>query len=201
MAWLAIVALLLGAATVWRAEIATQATAEGVATERPSPTDSVGGLTLRVKGDARIGSFSCQYSERGDQTSVLLDGTSYGSAQASGELTVTDRDDGFVVTFEDQSYRFKSRDDGGYSVRDAQGAVLYRAKVKEDKFNIYDSGGRRLYYGKTKDGTLYLRDDGGAKIGRIEGTSDLALAAILAVPLPKQVRAAALAHNVHKLMP
>lgn len=118
----------------------------------------------------------------------------------ASDLLLTERDDGFVVDHGERSYRFKARDEGGYSVRNEAGTVLYRVKLKDDKFNVYDGQGTRLRAGKAKKGGISVRDDAGTEIGRIEGTEQLAVAAVLALPLPPAVLGAALAQRVESLL-
>lgn len=115
--------------------------------------------------------------------------------------SVREKDDGFVVVAPSTEYRFKARDDEGYTVRHPSGAMLYKVKFKDDKFNVYDAQNARILYGKGKGDRLVLRDDRGTQQGRIEGERDLRRAAILAVPVPLEVRAIAFAHSVERLAP
>lgn len=164
--------------------------------------DQHGSVELRVSGPASIGSFAARLEQGRAGRVVTLDGVTYRDGEgAIGGVAVRDKDDGFVLTHAGESFRFKAKDESGYSVRDEAGNVRFRVKVKEDKFNVYDGTGKRIAYAKEKKGVLQLRDDGGATIGSISGTTDLALAAILVVPVPVEVRAAALAHGVEHLMP
>lgn len=114
--------------------------------------------------------------------------------------TIRDKDDGFVVEDGSRSFRFKARDDGGYSLRDAAGEVMFRVKHKDDKFNVYDASGTRILYGKLKKGQIVLRSASDQQVGSVEG-SDLRRAAALVLPVPVPVRAIAYARRVDQLLP
>jgi hypothetical protein len=74
-------------------------------------------------------------------------------------------------------------------VRDASGEVLYRVKLKEEKFNVYDGQGARVRHGKVKGGAVVVRDAAGATVLTITGARDLGRAGLLATPIPDLPRA------------
>lgn len=197
--WLGIVLTLLGVAAVLHRGADPAYVNANTSHKSSALAGLSGGGSIKVSG---IDSLALKVADSGGVRSVEWSGTVYRDGAQIGTVGVRDKDDGFVLTDRSgTSFRFKAKDDSGYSIRDEAGAVLYRVKIKEDKFNVYDGAGNRLLYGKEKKGELRLRNDAGGEIGRIEGTVDLAFAAILAVPIAPEVRIAALAHRVEKLIP
>lgn len=203
--WCGVIAALVGYATL--SSSADHVRAGGVS-ESGGTGSLLAALTatdLSVSLDGTRRTY--RVSDSGGDRAVVLDRASAGGVELKGPgafegggLRVRERDDGFVIELTGgESYRVKARDEGGYSVRDASGAVLYRAKLKDDKFNIYDGTGARIRAGKAKKGAISVRNDGGTEIGTIQGTTSLKLAAILAMPLPPEVRAAALAQRVEDM--
>lgn len=196
LVWLALVASLLTAATVLHCG------ADSEHARSSSGSVQAAASELRVSGGAGVGAFVLRVEGQSPRA-VQLDGVPFRDqgAAVGGGIEVRDKDDGFVLTRGAEQLRFKAKDEAGYSIRDGADAVLFRVKVKEDKFNVYDGTGRRVLYGKEKKSQIQLRDDAGTTIGAISGTTNLALAAILAVPIPPEMRAAAFTHGVERLMP
>ncbi len=195
--WLGLVAALLGVSTAFNLGAETETSRSSDVSATGAPVAGTG--KIQVSG---VGEFSLSLDDSAGVRSATSDGTLYRDGREIGGVSVRDKEDGFVLTDPyGATVRFKAKDDSGYSIRDEEGNVLYRVKLKEDKFNVYDGAGKRILYGKEKKGELRLRDDAGTEIGRIEGITDLALAAILAVPISTELRIAALVHRVEQLMP
>ncbi len=197
-AWLGVVVVLIGLAAVLHRGGDSDYT-QGSTSTTARPLAASGYSNLSVRG---AGSFSLAVEDDGSARSVQWNGTTYTDGAQIGAVSVRDKDDGFVLTARSgTTLRFKAKDDSGYSIRNESGDVLYRVKVKDDKFNVYDSTGKRLLYGKEKKGELRLRDDSGTEIGAINGTTQLAYAAILAVPIEPEMRIAAFVHRAEQLVP
>ena len=71
----------------------------------------------------------------------------------------------------------------GFELHGSDGALLWRVKVKADKFNVYDAAGKRAFHGKRKDDGISIHDDGDAQLWKIKGIAELAPAAPFGLPV------------------
>lgn len=209
LGWIAMFAVGVGLATVLHrpptAKLGAVSTGAPNSTTIPGTNDESTNTLAPSAGTTRtfsvqdgLDSFAVRMSEQDGVRSVAFDAFEATAAGAPG-YSVRDKDDGFVVETAGAHYRFKARDEGGLSVRNEAGAVLCRVKLKDDKFNVYGSTGTRTGYGKAKEGRIVLYRENGDKRGAIVGTTDLALAAVLTLPVPTEVRAIALSRHAETL--
>lgn len=157
---------------------------------------SDGRITVRVSGSLDIspGDGSVEGDDLGDLSL---------RSETGGELQLVDSKGRpryrYVPTTADEAtlqgpngpaYQVRHGQEGAKLVLSgASGGVLFRVKVKADKFNLYDSTDRRFAKGKRKDGAIVVRSEpDGADIGRITGASSLGEAGILSLPIPAPYR-------------
>ena len=113
------------------------------------------------------------------------EGKELARAEGAHGSTVTIRDNGntmFTITYKtegtEKQYRLNSPPD----------QLVYRVKIKEDKFNVYDSAAKRLYHGKQKPDGWSVNAEGGEKAVKLRGPKSLEEASYFAVPIATRYR-------------
>ena len=71
----------------------------------------------------------------------------------------------------------------GFELHAADGALLWRVKLKPDKFNVYDGSGTRKFHGKKKEDGISIHDDRDAQIWKLKGLPALDDAMVFGLPI------------------
>jgi hypothetical protein len=139
-------------------------------------------------------------ADQGVRRYLELDGTRYPIVDAEdgtsatvkdpagGVWMVKDHEEGYAISENDQPRFRMKRGDEGYSVRGINGDVVYKAKQKDEKVNLYSGDEQRLRHGKLKNGQVQWKDEQDNVVLRVTGEEPWD-SAVLALPISIQARA------------
>ncbi|MFN8392131.1 MAG: hypothetical protein U0136_17700 [Bdellovibrionota bacterium] len=150
----------------------------------------------------------------------LLDGVSVESTELNGQRVFSLLRQGYtvarattgapteqIILLYDPIQQLKyvvSDDDDGFKVKDPDGKLVTRMKIKEEKFNVYGADDVRTLKGKPKKGTFVVRTEDESEVATLSfghslsNEEQLLVGGILSLPIDPEYRLAILAAKMPK---
>lgn len=156
------------------------------------PCHAADGREVSVKGDS--GEFKIKWEDGAvkikggalDKTLIKKAEKGIELRNAAGVLVASAEkgSDGKIALANGSGPQFVVVNDGEtYLVNDTAGKLVNRAKIKEDKVNIYDANAVRLFHAKEKSDGYGVKDEKDQQVMKLKGVTSLREASYFALPI------------------